>query len=521
MTLPAAYIITFIASFCTLVIEMVAGRILAPFVGVSIYTWTSIIGVILAGISIGAFIGGKLVDRFPTRKTLGWLLLISGLVALSIVPLTDTIALWRIRVPLMVRIFIVTSIIFFVPGCILGTISPVVVRLTLKNIENAGNVIGKIYAFSTLGAIIGTFVTGFFLISWMGTRMIVFTTGALLILVAILAGSWFRKKPAGAVAAVLFILFAAPSLWAVKAHVVDKYLLDGRAYYYKESDYYTIKLVKKVSSDEKTPLEVLVLDHLIHSYVSLDNPMHIEYPYEKIYADVLKWRFKNGAPFRSLTIGGGGYTFPRYMEISYPKAHIDVVEIDPQVTKVVREQLRLPATTRISTYNTDGRWFVMNCKDKYDLVFTDAYNDLSIPYHLTTKEFAQQIKDIMSPDAILMSNIIDNFKIGIFLPSYIKTLREVFGPEHVYLIATKPDFETIGIGTFIILASNSDIDIRAFEKSIGKHLGRRATSAVVPEELMTTFLNRQDTIVITDDYAPVDNLVAPIFEQRFGYNRKN
>jgi predicted membrane-bound spermidine synthase len=92
MSLLQAYIITFIASFCSLVIEMVAGRILAPFVGVSIYTWTSLIGVILAGISIGAYIGGKLVDRFPVRKTLGWLLLFSGISALTIIPLTNLVA---------------------------------------------------------------------------------------------------------------------------------------------------------------------------------------------------------------------------------------------------------------------------------------------------------------------------------------------------------------------------------------------------------------------------------------------
>jgi spermidine synthase len=83
------------------------------------------------------------------------------------------------------------------------------------------------------------------------------------------------------------------------------------------------------------------------------------------------------------------------MERYYPNSHIEVIEIDPEVTKVAYTHLGLPSDTRIQTYNTDGRWFVMNCRDKYDVVFTDAYNDLSIPYHLTTKEFAQQLKNIM------------------------------------------------------------------------------------------------------------------------------
>ncbi len=521
MSLSGAYIITFIASFCTLVIEMVAGRILAPFVGVSIYTWTSIIGVILAGISIGAYVGGKLVDRFPSRKILGLLLLLSGVTALVILPLTHLVASYRFPVSLMLRIFIVTSVIFFIPSCVLGTISPVVVRLTLKNLENAGNVIGKIYAVSTLGAIIGTFVTGFFLISWMGTRTIILLIGAVLIFVAILSGSWLKRKASIALFVVLSFVVACPALWAAKGYLHKICLSGGKYYYFNESDYFTIKLSKATSSDEKTQLETLILDNLIHSYVNLDNPLHIEYEYERIYADVLKWRFKEDEVFKSLTIGGGGYTFPRYMEMTYTKAHIDVAEIDPQVTKVVYEHLNMPKNTRITTYNTDGRWYVMNCKEKYDLVFTDAYNDLSIPYHLTTKEFAEQIKGIMNPNAILMSNIIDNFQKGIFLPSYIKTLQEVFGKKNVYLISVNPNFRETRISTFIVLASNGKIDMDAFEKFLNDELGQNATAAVLPEDLMEEFINRKDTIIITDDHAPIDNLIAPVFEERFGYNRKS
>ncbi|HVN96932.1 MAG TPA: fused MFS/spermidine synthase [Syntrophorhabdaceae bacterium] len=539
MSLLGAYVITFIASFCTLVIEMVAGRILAPFVGVSIYTWTSIIGVILAGISVGAYIGGKLVDRFPSRRTLGWLLLLSGAMALLIIPVTYVVASYRFPVSLMLRIFIVTSIIFFVPGCILGTISPVVVRLTLKNLENAGNVIGKIYALSTLGAIVGTFVTGFFFISWWGTTKIVVCMGIALMFVGLFSGSFlsiglFKKK--ATIGVIIILLVACPALSAVNTYLSEvspfikrlnrygaslyKSPLSVGADYYRESNYYTIKLASTLSRDGTTPLKTLVLDHLIHSYVNLGNPLHIEYEYERIYADVLKWRFKKETGFKSLTIGGGGYTFPRYMEVYYPNAHIDVVEIDPLVTKVAYDELKMPRNTRIATYNTDGRWYVMNCKDKYDLVFTDAYNDLSIPYHLTTREFARQIKDIMNPDAILMSNIIDNFKKGAFLPSYIKTLQEVFGPKNVHLISVHPDFDKIGISTFIVLASNGALNMDDFNAFLKSELGGKATAAVLPHDQMARFVDKKDAIVITDDYAPIDNLIAPIFEARFGYNRK-
>jgi predicted membrane-bound spermidine synthase len=516
MTLPEAYIITFIASFCSLVIEMVAGRILAPFVGVSLYTWTSIIGIILAGISIGAYIGGKLVDRYPRRRTLGILLFLSGVAALAIIPLTNMVAAYQFPFSLMWRIFTVTAIIFFIPGCILGTISPVVVRLTLQNLNKAGNVIGKIYAFSTFGAIIGTFATGFLLISWMGTRNIIFTMGVILIITALLAGGLFKRRIATSTCVAVCALSLAPLYIAAYRNPVN-----DRTYYYKESDYYTIKLTKTTSSDRRTPLETLVLDHLIHSYVSLDNPLHIEYDYEKIYAEVLKWMYEPEKPFKSLSIGGGGYTFPRYMELSYPKAHIDVVEIDPEITRVVYKYLGLPRDTRIRTFNTDGRWFVMNCKEKYDIIFTDAFNDLSIPYHLTTREFVRQLNGTLNDDGILMSNVIDNFQKGAFLPSYLRTLGEVFGERNVYLISIRPDFKNVRISTFIVVATKGNRDMSRFDAWLKDKLRGRAKSVLVSDALMRELRTNRQSIVLTDDYAPVDNLIAPIFEERFGYNRKH
>lgn len=516
MSLLGAYTITFIASFCSLVIEMVAGRILAPFVGVSLYTWTSIIGVILAGISIGAYIGGRLVDRFPRRGTLSLLLLLSGVAALTIIPLTSLVASYRFPFSLMWRIFAVTAIIFFIPGCILGTISPVVVRLTLQSLNRAGNVIGKIYAFSTLGAIIGTFATGFLLISWVGTRNIIFAMGIILIVTALVSGGLFRKKSAVAACIVVCAACLVPLYnWAYRTPMKDG------IYFYKESDYYTIKLSRTVSKENwRIPLQALTLDHLIHSYVNLDNPLHIEYAYERIYADVLAWLYTPQTPLKTLSIGGGGYTFPRYMELTYPKAHIEVVEIDPAVTDVAYRYLGLPKTTRIRTSNMDGRWFVMNCREKYDVIFTDAFNDLSIPYHLTTREFVAQLRDILDSKGILMSNIIDNFHKGAFLPSYMRTLQDVFGEKNVYLLSVSPDFENLGISTFIVIASKGKLDMGAFDAWLEEKTDGESDSTLVSESLTDQLLTKHRPVVLTDDYAPVDNLIAPIFEERFGYSRK-
>jgi spermidine synthase len=537
-----ANIVVFIASFCTLVIELVAGRIMAPYVGVSLYTWTSIIGVVLAGISIGAYLGGLIADRWPSSTTLGWLLFLSGLGALAISPLTNLVGGAEFETSLMVRILLITAIIFFVPSCLLGMISPVVVKLTLHNLEKTGNVVGKIYAFSTLGSILGTFATGFFLISWMGTRAILLTMGIILIVSAVLFGGFFlRKKALTLFLSIIIVLFVLISPFSGQALEIPlklfglqsvyqaistvygyafKMPIDEQAYLFKESDYYTIKLKKSIRGNNGNQLESLVLDHLVHSYTDLSDPLYLEYEYIRIYEEVVRWQAGKRTSLKALFLGGGGYTFPRFMEAKYPGPRIDVVEIDPEITKVVRQYLGIAEDSKIRSINEDGRWFVMNNKEtgSYDFIFGDAFNDLSIPYHLTTKEFAVQLKRLLKPNGLLLANVIDSFKVGQFMPSYIRTLEEVFGKGHVHLLLLGSDYEKIGISTCVIVASPQKLDMDDFAKTLEKE-GKEITSHVMPQEKLQQYLKERSPVILTDDYVPVDNLIAPIFEERFGYRR--
>jgi len=502
-----AVIVVFISSFCIMVIELVAGRIMAPYVGVSLYTWTSIIGVVLAGISIGAYLGGILADRFPTPRTLGWLLFVSGLAALTIAPLTDAVARWPLQTSLMLRILFVTTVIFFLPACLLGMISPVVVRLSLDRLERSGNVVGKIYAFSTLGSILGTFATGFFLVSWMGTRNILLLMALILIISSPFFGGAFLRR---GVFLILFpVLFV--FLWAIHGQAFKKQQ-DQNSYLYEETDYYTIEL-KKVVKNGKT-LEAVVLDNLIHSYVDLKDPLHLQYGYERVYSELVAWKAATNPEFRALIIGGGGYTFPRYLEAKYPRARIDVIEIDPRLTEIAYQHLALSSQTRIRSFNHDARWVLMNFPERkvYDFIFGDAFNDLTIPYHLTTKEFSRLLHSLLKPDGLLIANIIDNFETGLFLPSYVRTLQEVFGAEKVCLVADS-HFSQMGINTIIVATSPGD---HAWENVEKESAGRYFVLA--PTKLHQTMRTRP-AIIITDDYAPVDNLIAPVFEERFGKKR--
>jgi spermidine synthase/MFS family permease len=592
-------LVAFIASFCTLVIELVAGRILAPYVGVSLYTWTSIIGVVLAGISLGAYLGGLLADRYPRAATLGWLLFLSGLTALVIPiladsvgdapilrdPHTETLAWLVVQAGmslLMARILLTTTLVFFLPALLLGMISPVVVKLAVNDLEKTGKTVGKIYAFSTLGSILGTFATGFFLIEAMGTRTLLYSVGAVLILSAPLFGITMASRRNGplAHAVVAGCLAAAATvltlLWTYRDAVARPlwlYLAPGEGWpelisgspstYYKESDYYTIRVVEEKFHGD--PGRTLILDHLIHSYTNLNDPFYLKYEYLRIYEELVAWHRESRADASDfLFIGGGGYTLPRYFDYAYEDARIDVVEIDPMVSRVAHEMLGIK-DTRIVTYNMDGRWFVMNkhlvtrSDTRYDFIFGDAFNDLSIPYHLTTKEFDAHLKNCLKPDGLLMCLVIDSVSRGHFIPTYIRTLQEVFGRDNVHLIvASDTPLEEMGCHTCIVVASPRPLDMADFQSYLARRLTRqiegtyagsvvahawlgwpvllleathalnpsRTTSRVVPQDRLQQWLasrkekTGREPMVLTDDHCPVDNLTAPMFEERFGYRKE-
>jgi MFS family permease len=189
----ASYLIVFVASGCTLVLELVAGRVLAPFVGVSIQTWTGAIGVVLAGISLGNYLGGVLADRRGSGRMLGLLLAAGGLASLAVLPLASGLGPVTPRsFPLVLRIVLLTNLLFFAPSLLLGMVPPIAIQRTLADLDRAGKVVGRIYAASTAGSLAGAFLTGFVLIAHFGTRAIILSVGLTLIVLGSLASALAR-----------------------------------------------------------------------------------------------------------------------------------------------------------------------------------------------------------------------------------------------------------------------------------------------------------------------------------------
>ncbi len=194
LNMTRLYTIAFIASGCTLVIELVAGRLLAPYIGVSLYTWTSVIGVILAGISIGNFLGGRLADRYPGPSVLGLTLVAASLTSFITLGLVSVLPQFTLWMPLVPRILVLTTVIFFLPGCILGMITPLVVKQALTDLGHAGGLVGRVYAISTAGSLVGVYLTGFVLIAHFGTRLIVVMVAAVLLILGALLGNLLHGR---------------------------------------------------------------------------------------------------------------------------------------------------------------------------------------------------------------------------------------------------------------------------------------------------------------------------------------
>jgi spermidine synthase len=271
---------------------------------------------------------------------------------------------------------------------------------------------------------------------------------------------------------------------------------------------------------------VLALDNLVHSYVSGDDVTELIYDYETVYAAIVRRTAPNDHALRSLFIGGGGFVFPRYMEATYPVGAIDVAEIDPAVKLAAQRALYLPpdSETLVTTYTMDARNLVDDLlrdgrDGSYDFIFGDAFNDLSVPYHLTTREFTGKLRTLLKPSGVYMINIIDIYREGLgrFLGAFVNTARRSF--PNVYVFSSTSDGPTEDRDTFVVACSATPLDLHEMG---GRPIDPDDFEGVLfawaeGDRLygeMATVLERGGGLVLTDDYAPVDNLLAPIFDGR-------
>lgn len=499
--------IVFTSNVCIMVIQLIASRLIAPVIGVSLYSWTTVIGVMLAGLSAGNFIGGFLADRFASRRLLGVIFILAGLGSLSILALFESMGtkgLPELRIPLILRMTAFVSVIFLLPCILLGLISPIVIKLTLRDLNTSGSTMGRIYAASTIGAIIGTFATGFYLISWFGTRYTTLGAGTLLIVMGILLGQWTRQwwQAVIAAACVAIIIPFTP---------VNRLLT---SWCMIESNYFCIRVRDEDQNGEV--YRVLTLDHLVHSYSHVTKTDDLRYSYEQIDSEVAEFILKRDGQVRYLLLGGGGYTMPRYLENAYPadKAIIDVVEIDPMVTQVAKTHMGLGLNTRVTSYNLDARQYLAERsvnERKYNIIQADAFNDFSVPYHLTTREFGALVKQHLTEDGVYLVNMIDGGDAE-FARALIRTVSVNF--PYLYFCPTNKAYDGIRLNTMLLIASAKPLDEKALRAATGHDNITHISNWLIDRAELDKWLAKPPQLVLTDEYVPTDNLLIPAFENK-------
>jgi spermidine synthase len=486
-------ITVFLGGAVVMIFELVGSRILGPYFGTSIFVWTSLIGIIMGSLSLGYYLGGKLADKKTSLEFLSKIIFVSAII-ITIVALIKDLILGSLDIlPLGLKInSILASVLLFMPASIfLGMISPYAIRLKLINLESSGKTVGSLYAISTLGSIVGTFLSGFFLIPKYGTNNILIIIVVVLVLlsISIYTKNFLRRKLVWIIliAIALFFMSKINNLYA------NQGLIDI------DTAYNRIWIYDRLLPGTNRTVRTMGINNENHSSMFLEsNDLVNEYTKYYHLAKHFNPDFK-----KTLMLGGAGYSFPKDFLLKYPQASIDVVEIDPKVTELAKKYFGLSENPRLNIFHQDGRVFLNKTKEKYDVIFGDAFSShYSIPYQLTTKEVVQKKFDLLNENGLVILNIISTISgdKGMFLRAEYATYKTIF--PHVYIFATETNDDDSEIQNIILVAlkNKKEPSFESTDPQIAFFLKHLWTKEIP-----------QDVPVLTDDHAPVDFYINKLF----------
>ena len=487
----------FVSGVASMGLEILAGRIVAPQFGSSIYTWGGIITVFLAALSLGYWRGGKRASVYASNNRLIWLLLLTAVYVAIVIFARDLLLVATTTIPLPPRYGSLPAIIllFGPPTYFLGFISPYAAELSHK--EGVGEASGHVYALGTIGSILGAGATTYFLIPAMSIDGIGLLFGFLLVgtALALALPSLPRGPVVGAIVVSLLLIGAAGS----GAMGIDH---RGDVIYESQTPYQHLEVVDDGS--ERT----MYLDGARHSAIDFEEPDRHVFAYTKYFHLAM---LADEDPERVLFVGGGGYTGPQDFEQRYD-VEVDVVEIDPEVTAAAEEHFGLEQSANLTAHTDDGRNYLQETEETYDVIVLDAYKQDQVPFELTTTEFMALAEQRLSDDGVLLANVISSPSgpASDFYRSQYLTMEEAF--PQVYAFQTS---DTTAIQNIQLLATKDDRRLTPAELH-----ERNDAVAGAPdlENEIDHHIEDVDTSgvpVLRDDRAPVDDLLDPMVGQRY------
>lgn len=421
-------ITTFIAGATGMIIELVASRILSPYLGNSNLIWTCIIGMMLAFMSLGYFIGGKISDKHPKRNLLS-LFLLNSATFISLIPMIEIYAIEpisKINFSLPLLAIICSTITFGIPSMFLATASPFAVKLKDKDLEEIGGVSGRMSALSTIGSIVGTFLAGFVLIPKLGVKNIILLVVIVLVILSYLI---YEDKDIKYTLKTIATLVILVSLVLVgKKMFLQKHedmILDT------DSEYSRI-WIKKFTNNSGKEYNTLEVDMGYESIASGEKNLTADY---LKYYDLFNYYQENTE--KVLMIGGAAYTYPSYFLEQYKDKKIDVVEIDSKMTELAEKYFDLNTQNKnLNIYHEDGRRYINTTQNKYDCILIDAFKGLNVPFQLTTEEALIQAKRNLNENGIVITNIISALdgKNANFIKYEYATYKKVFKDVKIFKV---------------------------------------------------------------------------------------
>jgi len=474
----------FLCGAIVMIYEIVGSRVVAPHFGTSIYVWTSLIGIILASLSIGYWLGGKLADKTPTFRSLAGIILLGAIFILLTALIKDPLLAFISRTfPDMILRTLLAAILLFAPASImLGMVSPYAVRLKIKAIDTSGKIVGNLYAISTVGSIAGTFLAGFVLIPLAGSSSMLYILAICLVLVSLLLYFTFRK--AWGLNALVIIAIAFGGLFLQNAA--------AKTYIEVDTRYNHVQIFDTEYWITGEPIKVMKVNN---EYSSAIYPDSDELVYEYLQFFRLAEHF-NPEFSHALVIGGAGYSYPMYYLQQYPDATIDVVEIDPGLTELAREYFRLKDDPRMRIFHEDGRTYLNNSAEKYDIIFGDAYKSLlAVPFQLATLEAIERKYKLLNDDGIVIENIIASMEgpASEFLIAECKTYLEVFPKVYLFACHNPEDPSLLQSISLVACKSQEGIAINNDDPVLDSLLKHKINIHIPP-----------GTIILTDEHAPTE-----------------
>jgi spermidine synthase len=508
-------LVVFVAGACSLAVELSASRLLAPYFGTSLFVWANLIGLILLYLTVGYFLGGRLADRYPRPQVL-YTLTITAAFLISLIPfLSKPILLWSqssfstYSIGVFYGSLVSVILLFAAPMILLGCVSPFAIRLRIEQLGRSGRTAGQLYAISTAGSILGTFLPVLFLIPNIGTYRTFFTFAVALLLVSIIGMASMRLDNSGprlrrvnsSFLSILLLIPMTLSILTMQGPIKAAYGSNGGGVLIAERES-VYNYIQVVQVGEETQL-ILNEGVGIHSVY---NPHSIltqgPWDYFMIAPYFNNPPFTQNQVHRVAIIGLGAGTAVRQFTAAYGPIPIDGVEIDGTIVQMGQQYFHMNEPN-LHVIVQDGRYFLQTTSQKYDVMGIDAYQQPYVPFQLTTKEFFQEVREHLTPTGVTVINAGRTSHDFRLVEALAQTMHSVF--PNVYIIDTGRFTNSLVIGT------NAPTSLANFMINTA-HLNNPLLQSVAQASIANGNIREEHsrTVYFTDDRAPVEQLIDQI-----------